>query len=96
MRVLLDTHALLWWLLGNRGLPANVLAVLAQTGNSITVSAASGWEISTKFRLGKLAVPRLLAETFKLLHPKWLDRAAGDNGPRPAGRPSQGQSQRPF
>ncbi|MGA9549990.1 MAG: type II toxin-antitoxin system VapC family toxin [Rhodomicrobium sp.] len=62
MRVLLDTHALLWWLRGNRGLPANVLAVLAQTGNSITVSAASGWEISTKFRLGKLAVPRLLAE----------------------------------
>src|SRR5271165_3218551 len=62
MRVLLDTHTLLWWLLGDRRLPASVLAVLAQTGNSMTVSAASGWEIATKFRLGKLAVPRPLAE----------------------------------
>ncbi|MGO9174464.1 MAG: type II toxin-antitoxin system VapC family toxin [Rhodomicrobium sp.] len=62
MRVLLDTHALLWWLLADRRLSANALAVLAQAGNSIAVSPASGWEISTKFRVGKLAVPRPLAE----------------------------------
>jgi PIN domain nuclease of toxin-antitoxin system len=62
MKVLLDTHTLLWWLLGDPRLSKRALDMLAQPGNSIAVSAASGWEIATKFRLGKLAVPRPLAE----------------------------------
>ena len=54
MRLLLDTHALLWWLDGDRRLPARVRAVLGEPANEVLVSAASVWEITTKARLGKL------------------------------------------
>ena len=55
MKLLLDTHALLWWLAGD----ANNLSKVARdaigdTDNSVHVSAASAWEIATKQRLGKL------------------------------------------
>lgn len=54
MRVLLDTHAFLWWLDGDKRLPVNVRRLVAEEKNTIFVSAASAWEISTKFRLGRL------------------------------------------
>jgi len=54
MRVLLDTHALLWWLDGDRRLSARVRRVVADEANDVFVSAASVWEITTKARLGKL------------------------------------------
>ena len=54
MRALLDTHALLWWLDGDRRLSRRARTVIAADGNSVLVSAASAWEISTKVRLGKL------------------------------------------
>ena len=54
MRLLLDTHTFLWWLDGDRRLPARVRRQIAANGNTIYVSAASAWEIATKFRLGKL------------------------------------------
>ena len=54
MRLLLDTHTLLWWLDGDRRLSRKARALIADTGNTVLVSAASAWEISTKARLGKL------------------------------------------
>ena len=54
MRLLLDTHTLLWWLDGDRRLPRQARAVIAAPTNDIRVSAASAWEITTKARLGKL------------------------------------------
>lgn len=54
MRYLADTHAVLWWLSGNTQLPVSVRAVMADDSNTILVSAASAWEITTKHRLGKL------------------------------------------
>ena len=54
MRLLLDTHALLWWLDGDRRLPPKVRRAIADDANTILVSAASAWEITTKARLGKL------------------------------------------
>ena len=54
MRLLLDTHALLWWLDGNRSLSKKVRTAIADQDNAIFVSAASAWEITTKARLGKL------------------------------------------
>jgi PIN domain nuclease of toxin-antitoxin system len=54
VRVLLDTHAFLWWLDGDKRLPVNVRRLVAEERNTIFVSAASAWEISTKFRLGRL------------------------------------------
>lgn len=54
MRLLLDTHALLWWLDGDRKLPARVRRRIADAHSAIFVSAASAWEITTKWRIGKL------------------------------------------
>lgn len=54
MRVLLDTHALLWWLSDDPALSMPVRKLLARSNNTILVSAASAWEIAIKFRLGKL------------------------------------------
>lgn len=55
MKLLLDTHALLWWLAAEPSLSKSARLAIANTNNQILVSAASVWEISTKFRLGKLA-----------------------------------------
>src|SRR5215510_16596420 len=54
MRLLLDTHALLWWLDGDRRLSLKARRAIADQANVILVSAASAWEITTKARLGKL------------------------------------------
>ena len=53
MRLLLDTHAFLWWLAGDESLSRSARAALGEDENAIFVSAASTWEISTKHRLGK-------------------------------------------
>ena len=51
---LLDTHALLWWLFGDSKLSTAAFEVIQDPGHTILVSAACGWEIATKYRLGKL------------------------------------------
>lgn len=64
MRVLLDTHALLWWLSDDPALTRKTRAVISETGNTLIVSAASAWEIATKVRLGKLPTAADLAADF--------------------------------
>ena len=54
MRALLDTHALLWWLADSERLSVPARRTIADESNAILVSAASAWEIATKFRLGRL------------------------------------------
>jgi PIN domain nuclease of toxin-antitoxin system len=54
MRLLLDTHAFLWWLDGDRRLSLKSRRLIADETNVVLVSAASAWEITTKARLGKL------------------------------------------
>jgi PIN domain nuclease of toxin-antitoxin system len=54
VRVLLDTHALLWWLDGDRRLSRRARRLIDNDETAVLVSAASAWEICTKFRLGKL------------------------------------------
>jgi PIN domain nuclease of toxin-antitoxin system len=54
MRLLLDTHALLWWLDGDRRLSLKTRRAIANESNTILVSAASAWEITTKARIGRL------------------------------------------
>ncbi len=54
MRLLLDTHALLWWLAGDEALSIPARTAIADEGNSVFISAASAWEITTKHRIGKL------------------------------------------
>ena len=64
MRVLLDTHALLWWFADNPALTNSARKVIAQTSNAVFVSAASAWEIATKVRIGKLPTAVDLAADF--------------------------------
>ena len=62
MRLLLDTHAFLWWLSGNRRLSATARRDIGDTENEIVVSAASAWEVATKHRLGKLPGSGVVAQ----------------------------------
>ena len=61
MRVLLDTHALLWWVADSSRLSAEAGGLIAAPGNRVFVSAASAWEIATKYRIGKLPDAALVA-----------------------------------
>jgi PIN domain nuclease of toxin-antitoxin system len=54
MRLLLDTHTLLWWLDGDPSLSPAAQEAITDEASEIFVSAASSWEIATKYRLGKL------------------------------------------
>ena len=57
MRVLLDSHTLLWWLTADPRLSRRALEVIDQAAASIFVSAASIWEIAIKAAKGKLRLP---------------------------------------
>jgi PIN domain nuclease of toxin-antitoxin system len=56
VRLLLDTHALLWWL-ADDGLTDRARDAVADQANLVMVSAVSVWEISIKKALGKLTAP---------------------------------------
>jgi len=56
VRLLLDTHALLWWL-ADEGLSSRTRDAIADPANLVAVSAASAWEIAIKKALGKLTAP---------------------------------------
>ena len=61
MRILLDTHAFLWWLADSGRLSEPARRAIAAGANEISVSAASAWEIATKVRIGKLPDAAVLA-----------------------------------
>jgi len=67
VNVLLDTHALLWWLFADRRLSSRAKAVLRDSQNQVSVSSASAWEIATKYRLGRLDSARPLVDDFSTL-----------------------------
>lgn len=54
MEILLDTHALLWWLGDDPILSAHSRKLIGDPGNRLLVSAATAWEIAIKQALGKL------------------------------------------
>lgn len=54
MKLLLDTHALLWWLGDDDNLGSQARALIADPDNAVLVSTASLWEIVVKVRIGKL------------------------------------------
>ncbi|HET6587309.1 MAG TPA: type II toxin-antitoxin system VapC family toxin [Oleiagrimonas sp.] len=67
MRLLLDTHALIWWWTDASQLSATARGMIADEHNDILVSAASAWEIATKQRLGKLGLPQLTLRRYVAL-----------------------------
>jgi len=64
MRLLLDTHTLLWWLAGDPQLTLVARTAIGDEANEVFVSAASAWEVTTKHRLGKLPGAGSLAVDF--------------------------------
>lgn len=69
--MLLDTHIFLWWLFDDPKLPGNIREYLEDSSHPAYVSAASVWEIATKFRLGKLPEAASVAENV----PFWIEKA---------------------
>jgi len=65
VRLLLDTHALIWWIGGDPRIPSAVRAAIEEADNVKFVSAASAWEVATKHRLGKLPGAGPLAMDFE-------------------------------
>lgn len=61
MRILLDTHAFVWWTAESERLSKPAYESIADEANTVVVSAASAWEIATKNRIGKLAEADALA-----------------------------------
>ncbi len=54
MRLLLDTHAFIWWVNGSEQLPGRTRRAIDDDANVVFVSAASVWEIATKYHRGRL------------------------------------------
>ncbi len=64
MSLLLDTHALLWWLAGTR-LSDDVVERISDPGELVAVSSASIWEAGIKAAVGKLTMPEGLSSTVR-------------------------------
>jgi PIN domain nuclease of toxin-antitoxin system len=64
LRVLLDTHTLLWWAINDPKLSRTARAILSSLESDVFVSAASAWEVATKARLGKLPGAETFAAEF--------------------------------
>jgi PIN domain nuclease of toxin-antitoxin system len=64
MRLLLDTHTLIWWVTDNPALSKTAWDGICDPANEVFVSAASAWEIATKHRIGKLPEAGPLAIDF--------------------------------
>lgn len=54
MRLLLDTHTLLWWTTGDPSLPERARRRIAQSKDPVVISAVSAWEIAIKVNSGRL------------------------------------------
>ena len=72
MKILLDTHLILWWLTNAPLLSTEARGLISDPANTLFVSAVSLWEIWLKVSVGKLRLPtdfemRLAAESFENL-----------------------------
>ncbi len=73
MRLLLDTHALLWWLSGDAQLGQRASDLIEDPTHDVLISMVSLWEIQVKVRVGKLAadlqeiLQEIKAQSFQLL-----------------------------
>ncbi len=79
MRVLLDTHAFLWWNADDDRLSDQARAIIADGRTEVLVSVASIWEVATKVAKGRLSVPgevgRYVADRLERNH--WLSLPIG-------------------
>lgn len=87
MILLLDAHALLWWLADDPVLAASARRSIADPANDVLVSAATVWEIEIKRHLGKLQAPAPLTDVLERAGFGGLPITAAD-AERAAGLPS--------
>jgi PIN domain nuclease of toxin-antitoxin system len=66
VKLLLDTHVLLWALLEPQKLSPELRNALEDSDNRLLVSAATAWEIATKWRLGKLRQAQAVVEHYAM------------------------------
>jgi PIN domain nuclease of toxin-antitoxin system len=66
--MIIDTHIFLWWIFDDRRLPDGIKRLIENIDHSIFVSSASVWEITTKYRIGKLPYASSVADNV----PKWI------------------------
>jgi len=67
LKLLLDTHVLVWWLLDDPALSKRAATALRDPASEIFVSSASAWEIATKYRLGRMPQAEPLVQGFRRL-----------------------------
>ena len=67
MKLLLDTHVLVWWLEDPRRLSRRAATILANRDNDILISAAVGWEIAIKVGVGKMKPRSILQDLDRVL-----------------------------
>ena len=87
MRLLLDTHALVWWWTDDRRLSAAARAAIAAPANVVLVSAASAWEIASRVPARQRGGGRAAARRLRRSPPPFPLRIAADHADAgPAGR----------
>jgi PIN domain nuclease of toxin-antitoxin system len=86
MRLLLDTHALLWWLEESPRLGVDTRREIASPRNDVLISAVCAWEIAIKVGLARLD----LGEPPEICLPREIERKASEHYPSrsPTGAPS--------
>ncbi len=57
MKILLDTRTFLWWITEDQRLPDHAREIISNGDNVLFLSAASGWEITIKAKIGRLNLP---------------------------------------
>lgn len=67
MKLLLDTHTLLWWWEQSPALSTQAHLAIADENNTVFISAVSMWELATKFRIGKLPSAELAITQYETL-----------------------------
>jgi PIN domain nuclease of toxin-antitoxin system len=67
VKVLLDTHVLIWWLEDARRLSRRAATILANLENTVLVSAVVGWEIAIKVSAGKMQPRSLIQDLDRIL-----------------------------
>ena len=65
MKVLLDTHAMLWFINGDSQISVKAKHIIEDKGNEILMSAISLFEISIKLKLSKITLNKPLAKIFQ-------------------------------
>ena len=89
MRLLLDTHAFLWFVAGDRRLSRRARLAMEAPDAELCLSAASVWEMAIKAGLGRLKLPAPVAEYirekaaggFRILPVEWMHAAAVETLP---------------